>query len=163
KNAKDDVTVTTTSITGLAPAAIRYSDSSIADLAVQGGTSPTTYSVTGSLGGASLLVSAESGPGKVVLSNNGRVNDASFPGQVVPLGFQGLGNSLRVDDSKDPGATTAVVTDGSVSGFTARPILLPAGFGFDAITVALGSASNTLTVNRSSPATVKADGALAIP
>src|SRR5262249_48249423 len=135
----------------------------IADLAVQGGTSTATYSVTGSLGGAFLQVIAGSGPGQVVLSNNGRVNDASFPGQVVLGGERGLKNSLRVDDSNDPSATKAVVTDGAVSGFPPRPILLPEDLGFDAITVALGSASNTLSVNRSSPTTVTAGGALSIP
>lgn len=162
-NFSADVLVSKTALTGLTPAPIIYTDKSVAALAVLGGANLTEYSVTGSLGGSFLFVSAGSGVGNsVVVSNNGVVNDASFPETLVLLGFNGLKNSLLIDDSKGVTPTDVVVTKTFVSGFTFHPIQLPAGFSFDSLEADMGSGGNTLVVQRTGATTVSSAGSLSI-
>jgi hypothetical protein len=140
-NAADAVTVSGSSLVGLAPADIRYSGSSTDDLTIFGGTSNTTYALIGSLGGSSLELSTGSGLDTVIVGNNGVIDDASFPGQVI-LDGNSVNSRLRFDNHVGP-AKTLTATPTGLGGLTASDIPFS---GFRDVEIDLGDANDQVTV-----------------
>src|SRR5262249_31226120 len=140
-NAAAAVTVSGSSLIGLAPAAVRYFGSSTDDLTIFGGTSNTTYSLTGSLGGSSLELSTGSGLDTVIVGNNGLIDDTSFPGQVI-LDGNFVSSRLRFDNRVGP-AKTLTVTSTGLGGLTTSGFSFS---GFRDVEVDLGDADDQVTV-----------------
>jgi hypothetical protein len=150
-NAAAAVTVSASSITGLAPAAVRYSSSSTDELTIFGGTSNTTYSLTGSLGGSTLSLTTGSGLDTVAVGNNGVVNDVFFPGS---LEVQGSGQDRLEIDNSNGAAASVSLTNGQVNGFTFEPIQFT---GFATLGLGLGGSGNTFSVNSTTASPGKID------
>jgi hypothetical protein len=144
------VTISGTSITGLAPAAILYSNKRTDDVVIIGGSTASTYFVTGSLGGSTLGLATGSGLDTVLVSNNGVVNDTFFPGTLSVQGSEGQ-DELNIDNGNGAAAGVALtnrvvrgVNIGVVNGFTFRPIQFT---GFATLALGLGGTGNTFSAN----------------
>lgn len=136
-----NVTISPTGITGLAPATISFNARDLEDLQVFGGTSGSTYRLTGSLAGSFVFLDAGLGNDQVIVGNNGVISDATFPGKVILDG--GLGSdTVTLDDARGPArqlVTTATGVDGLISdGLEFSD--------FDQINVLLGSGADTIRV-----------------
>jgi hypothetical protein len=147
-NASGNVTISGTSITGLAgtsaaAAIIEYADQSVGDLTIFGGSTSANYYVTGGPGGSKLQLATASDNNTFILSNNGLVNNISFPGVVV-LKSGGSNNTLNINDSQDALSQTLTVNNSSMSGLTFQPIQ---ELGFATLSLGLGTGANTLSVN----------------
>jgi hypothetical protein len=136
------VTVSDTAIVGLAPAVIRYDNSSIDDVSILAGGSDTTYSVTGSIGGSVIALGA-GGNGSVILSHDGRVNPGFFPGTVSLLGGT---RTLIVDDSAETAARNVAVNNGDITGLISRAGQFSI-LGFSNAEIRLGTGANTLSID----------------
>jgi endoglucanase Acf2 len=146
------VVISGTSITGLSPGAILYSGKRTDDVLIVGGHTPTTYLVTGSLGGSTLQLATGSGLDTVLVGNNGVVNDTLFSGQ---LNIEGDNqDTLTVDNGKGTAASVALTNRpvgpfqiGVLNGFTFRPIQF---FDFATLGLDLGGSGNTFSANTAS-------------
>src|SRR5262249_43142912 len=114
-NAASAVTVSDTAIVGLAPAVIRYDNSSIDELTGFGGKSDTTYSPTGSLRGSDLGLGIGSGKSSLILGNEGRVNPGLFPGSIFLVGG-GTDSRLIIDDSAETAARDVAFSNEDIAG-----------------------------------------------
>src|SRR5262249_14788862 len=146
-NFSADVVISPTGILGLAPAMITYAPAEIQDMEVFGGTSPSTYRVTGSFAGSFLYLDTSAGKGRVVLGNNGVVNDGLFPGLVLLAG--GGKTDLGIDNSRG-GAAKVTTSDDGLDG------LITAGLEFadlSSVGVVLGRFADQLTVSHTEAGT----------
>src|SRR5262249_20178344 len=168
--------ISPTSITGLAPATISYVPADLDALEVYGGTTGTTYHVTGSVPGSSLFLGLGDGDDVVVLGNQGRVDDASFGGNILFDG--GSGNKeLRLDNSagapkdlatSERGLVGMLSNDLSVSDIAKLTVSLGAGAdrvkaaealpGVANLALHTGGGGDQITVVPQSGTTVDVDG-----
>jgi hypothetical protein len=148
------VTISPTSIVGLAPATISYPATEIGDMEVHTGTSQGIYQVTGSFAGSYLYVANGSGNGHVILGNNGVVNDASFPGLVLLQG--GAGTDVLTIDNSAGGAADITFSQPGLSGLTTAGLQFS---DFKAVDVQLGGGDDVAHVNAvTAPLTVNGSG-----
>jgi endoglucanase Acf2 len=144
------VTISGTSIAGLAPATISYSNKRTGDVVIVGGSTSSTYWVTGSLGGSTLGLATGSGLDKVIVGNNGVVNDTFFPGNLNIQESQAQ-DRLDIDNSNGIPANVALTNRqvngldiSVVNGLTYKPIQAT---GFATLGVDLGGSGNTFSAN----------------
>ena len=147
-NFSNNVTVSPTAITGLAPATISYVSAGVDDVEVSGGTNNTTYNVTGSIGGSTLEVFTGTGSGSVVIGDNGIIDDTLFPGSLY-LDGEGQTSQL-VLDNQSGSAVGASVIDDEIDGFTTAGIFYG---GFTSVNLQLGT-----TTGNSFAATTDSNG-----
>jgi hypothetical protein len=144
------VTISGTSITGLAPAAIFYSNKRTDDVVIVGGSTSSTYLVTGSLGGSVLGLTTGSGLDTVIVGNNGVVDDTFFPGNLI-IQESNAQDRIDIDNSNGTPANVALTNSqvngldiAVVNGFTFKPIQVT---GFATLGLGLGGSGNTFSVN----------------
>jgi Ca2+-binding RTX toxin-like protein len=132
-------TISSTGITGLAPAAISYAGT-VSNLTVNGGSGGNTFTIASTP--CPLSLNAGTGSNQVTIGNSGLLSGIGGP---VSVPSPGGGTALTVDDSADSAARTVVVTSSSLSG-------LPTAINYSAsqlssLNVRLDGAGNSLTVN----------------
>ncbi|HEY1686787.1 MAG TPA: hypothetical protein VGG19_18645 [Tepidisphaeraceae bacterium] len=137
----DTGVVTPTTITGLSPATITYSD--IKTLLMTLGSSTNVISVTGT--SSSSTVSAGAGQDNIDVSS-GAPNAGGTLGQITnPLYVIGNGDdNLTLDDSGDTAGKTVTVTNKQVAGASSAPINYS---GLNTLSLLLGSGDDNLTVS----------------
>jgi YD repeat-containing protein len=106
-NASTNVTVSGTSITGVAPASILYSGLTVDDIDLFGGTNGSTYTITGVNGGSTLYLQTGTNANNVVIGDSGL-----FAGPLILLNNPGGKDSISVT----PLALTEIDIDGPPPG-----------------------------------------------
>jgi hypothetical protein len=143
----DNVTISSTGITGISPGPILFNRSDLDDLEVYGGTNSGTYYVTSSIDGSYTYLDPGQGDDRVVVGHSGTIDDANFPGLVI---VQGDGQTrLAADNSAGP----AKSIETSLVGLEG---LITPGFEFSDVStlgVVLGSGDDAVTVFNTIPAT----------
>lgn len=134
------VVISTSSITGLAPANISYNPSQVNDLEVEGGTSSGNYSITGSIPGSFIQLTLH-GVDTVTVGNNGVVDNASFPDALFVSG--NLLNGLLSFDNHAGAAKTLTATSAALTGLTDSAIEFD---GFRDVSLVLGQSGSHITV-----------------
>jgi hypothetical protein len=134
------VNISATGITGLAPASILYSTGEIDSLEVYGGTNDPTYNVSTSMAGSFVYLDTGPGANQVVVGDNGVIDDASFPGQVL---LDGNASSEVVLDNSAGGPRNVETDLIGLEGLNSTGIDFSH---FGNAVVSLGNGSNNLTV-----------------
>jgi hypothetical protein len=111
------VTVSSSSIVGVAPAPINFSGLSVDDIDLQGGTNGSTYLITGVNGASSLSVEAGGGNDVFYVSsavgNTGSLKGLRNGNLLIDAG--GGTNFLVASDAGGNGPDTVSLTDGSIT------------------------------------------------
>jgi hypothetical protein len=116
-NASTNVTVSGTSIVGVAPAPINFSNLTVDDIDLHGGTNGSTYLITGVNGGSTLSV--ETGGGNDVfyvssaVGNTGTLNGLRNGTLLIDAG--GGSNFLVASDAGRQGPDTVTLTDSTIA------------------------------------------------